>query len=181
MTTPRDDIAGLSERLRRLARITRRAIETSKLVFPWTTDSKTLDEAATQLDSLLKERDALQARVKELEGINANLCRDKNTLLVVGSRFEDRWRRAEQERDTLARVMEDTATELGCEPNNETILEAIVGLQQERDEAYEQIKSLARVYWKGADVDRKAVCQAVLGVIAETNRRLAAGPEKEKE
>ena len=182
MTTPRDDIAGLSERLRRLARITRRAIETSKLVFPWKTDSKTLDEAATQLDSLLKERDALQARVKELEArpplLDAKSIPRVDALMRT---FESRALRAEQERDTLARVMEDTATELGCEPNNETILEAIVGLQQERDEAYEQIKSLARVYWKGADVDRKAVCQAVLGVIAETNRRLASGPEKEKE
>ena len=147
MTTPRDDIAGLSERLRRLARITRRAIETSKLVFPWTTDSKTLDEAATQLDSLLKERDALQARVKELERIAVGECRSANERLVELEIWQARATR----------------------------------LQQERDEAYEQIKSLARVYWKGADVDRKAVCQAVLGVIAETNRRLAAGPEKEKE
>ena len=147
MTTPRDDIAGLSERLRRLARITRRAIETSKLVFPWTTDSKTLDEAATQLDSLLKERDELQARVKELERIAVGECRSANERLVELEIWQARATR----------------------------------LQQERDEAYEQIKSLARVYWKGADVDRKAVCQAVLGVIAETNRRLAAGPEKEKE
>jgi hypothetical protein len=47
---------------------------------------KLLDEAATQLDSLLKERDALQARVKEWEE-------------HAGPYWESRALRAEQERD----------------------------------------------------------------------------------
>ena len=166
MTTPRDDIAGLSERLRRLARITRRAIETSKLVFPWTTDSKTLDEAATQLDSLLKERDALQARVKELEGDMEYQARAHSKL--VNELEEDRvcgWnlrREADRLRD-VAKAAADT-------------------LRQERDEAYERAAGVADSFPIGNDdeYDQSDIGSVTCArSIAAAIRRLA-GPEKEK-
>ena len=153
MTTPRDDIAGLSERLRRLARITRRAIETSKLVFPWTTDSKTLDEAATQLDSLLKEREALQARVKELEEENGIL---RDMLLNPDPDIEpDNLRLHREKCDAIDRALVAESRALR--------------LQQERDEAYER----AAIYIE----QREGLIPDWRGFVAEL--RGLAGPEKE--
>ena len=123
MATPRDAIAGLSERLR--ADVGQRDI--------YRTDA-TLLEAATQLDSLLKERDALrneindwanevaryksytekfdqendalQARVKELEAFASSESEAANKLLGNGLSLVDRLEAAEsratrlqQERD----------------------------------------------------------------------------------
>ena len=192
MTTPRDDIAGLSERLRRQVA----GPDGYKIVF-----SGTLLEAATQLD-------ALQARVKELEAarmgqidysvdlqrIIEGLCHGRTIREPqTGARYhydlamdyQARATRAEQERDTLSRLMEDTASELGCASDNEAILEAIDRLKQERDEALERLKPLARDFEMNdcddrADDDAMEVSIKDLRAASDCVRRLASGPDKEK-
>lgn len=108
-----DDIAGLSERLREDIAQLVTAISQAKFSGPRTgvrvkDPSALMDDltdAATQLDALLKERDALQARVKELE--KAWDVYDTHTRLwkIEHDRkleeAESRALRAEQERDEL--------------------------------------------------------------------------------
>ena len=89
MTTPRDDIAGLSERLQRRAQ--------SKYA-PYN-EATIMAEAATQLESLLKERDALQARVKEYDAAYDGLMKAKEAFRAEAHRNAERALRAEQERD----------------------------------------------------------------------------------
>ena len=64
-----------------------------------------IDAAATQLDSLLKERDALQARVKELDE-DAELLSD---MVVKEEDCRKMWQaraiRAEQERDEAVKAL----------------------------------------------------------------------------
>lgn len=108
MTTPRDDIAGLSERLRIKAAMIKLG---EKIAF--LSDAEIMQEAAAQLDALLKERDAPSARVKELEGLydrHAELLASKARQITNGRTLYDaanaraeaaeaRALRAEQERD----------------------------------------------------------------------------------
>lgn len=56
------DVAGvIAERLRRLAKIARRALDTGKMVSVWSADPATLDEAAKALESQAKALSALEA------------------------------------------------------------------------------------------------------------------------
>jgi hypothetical protein len=88
MTTQRDAIAGLRDRL--LAEIDQ------PIAYR---DDATLREASTQLDALREERDAMQARVGVFEvDLNGTIERSK-TLLDAKNHWMDRALRAEQERD----------------------------------------------------------------------------------
>lgn len=123
MTSPTThlDAIGLSDRLR-----DRDAIVIGGMF----TAIPLLHEAATALDALLKERDALQARVKELEARQADDLAEFGLMEMRALRAEqeraDEWnlrREAESQRD-VAKAAADT-------------------LRQERDEAYERLKTLA--------------------------------------
>lgn len=105
--TTRDAI-GLSERLRQMPSSLNDAC-------------RTMEEAATALDSLLKERDALQARVKELEGERNFWKSERDRIKAFLSEgdwqtveSEHAWRnralRAEQERDEILSALDRLAS-----------------------------------------------------------------------
>lgn len=174
MTTPRDAI-GLSERLR--------AFGSGDVHV-----SHMLIEAATALDEL-------QARVMELIGLLSVSEDLRRQVKDVAEQWQARATRAEQERDTLSGVIDDTVNELGCANDNEAILEAIAKLRQERDEALERLKPFA----SGADalwpslpdefevivrIDATPLFSLKAGEVRAARdlvRRLAAGTEKEGE
>lgn len=164
MTTPRDDIAGLSERLRE---------------HPTQTHIRALiDEAATQLDSLLKERDALQARVKELEANQERLwCTACGTVTRDQICDCNRW---------------PHMTEAGHKPNFVNYADAmatdarlatldVARLQQEHDEAYERAIDLVEngLFIEAQDTEWDLGVNFAKKVVIEELRRLASGPEKE--
>lgn len=180
MTTPRDDIAGLSERLR--------AEIDQPLAYR---NDTTLREAATQLDSLLKERDALQARVKELEArpplLDAKSIPRVDALVRT---LEDRATRLQQERDQALACCDSYVNE------NQQLHDRMEKAQQERDEAvtatrYKIFDNLLGVYiGAGSEQLRVAIGNFAFMIFPEYRdelrkahediRRLA-GPEKEGE
>jgi hypothetical protein len=182
-TTPRDAIAGLSERLREEAmQLSGRSLDRGCVDSGIA--SNLADEAADQLD-------ALSARVKELEAECFRLAADTCHAGYGDEYGHHRCRevdeanaratRAERERDTLSRVMEDTARELGCASDNEVILESIARLGQERDEAYERAAKVAEE-WRpdgaGICIPRISPFDHKTGIAAAI-RQLASGPDKE--
>lgn len=114
MTTPRDDIDGLSERLRYISLVMFSAHEKNIPMSVWEKDPVMVAEAATAID-------ALQERVKELEGEVEAFQRHEQTLRDNGIAShseavvrvvdaESRALRAEKERDEavdLLRKMTD--------------------------------------------------------------------------
>lgn len=156
MTTPRDDIAGLIERMKVLA--------PDDGDMPGT--HKAMIEAATQLA-------ALSARVKELERDAEAFNRHEQTLRDNGIAShseavvrvvdaEARALRAEQERDNYERLY-----------NNETVER--LRAQQERDKAVDLLRkmtdhSIDDALYPFADCFDSA---------SDFIRRLASGPEKE--
>jgi len=205
MTTPRDDIAGLSERLRDHAKWGERG--------PKANDGNLLKEAATQLD-------ALSARVKELEAdhalltdpiaVHINMCRGTISKPSWGNirhlypriyeleAAESRALRAEQERDELQYVFDtrwdadQRAIKRWQEANPERkpiwpdhadmvvwLLKRDARLQQERDEAFERLKPLSEVVLPWGNVGSGMVSADAVLAARDLVRRLASGPEKE--
>jgi hypothetical protein len=153
MTTPRDDIAGLSERLREPHVAFARKTDCTDLgVFVrWL--KANCREAATQLDSLLKERDA---RVKELEADFLAVSKWHSQAVEENEEIQDRALRAEQERDEA--------------------YERAAGVAKERAvKLRAKAKSLKRPH------NQHYFAQAIEASVIESAivRRLA-GPEKEK-
>jgi chromosome segregation ATPase len=95
MTTPRDAIAGLIDYLRKAAMALYLAVDQTVA----NDLSPKIEDAATQLDSLLKERDALQARVKELEGFCDKAIASRLAWRRQAEEAESRATRLQQERD----------------------------------------------------------------------------------
>jgi hypothetical protein len=131
-------------------------------------------EAATQLDSLLKERDALQARVKELEQISHFQESEYRAL-------KSRALRAEQERDSL-KVDCSAYASRNTNLLNDLVLAGLArdAAEQERDEAYERLKPLSEVVLPWGNVGSGMVSADAVLAARDLVRRLAAGPEKEK-
>lgn len=180
MTTPRDDIAGLSKRLRSYEG---RNFETTACY------NGLRDEAATAIDALLKERDALKAerdkwdRRVAYDELKAREYESRATQQRQIDAITIRAETAAQERDALqARVKELEAErkrydaevrswKIGHDQKLATLRRQTTRLQQERDEAYER-----------AAKEAERECYGSTGrTIAKRIRQLASGPEKGRE
>lgn len=133
MTTPRDDIAGLSERLRQIE-IAERAAASIMDMRPEDTANfayvETAKEAATAID-------ALQARVKELEAERDKWDRRTAYDELKAREFENR---ATQQRQIDALTIRAEAAESSA-----------LRAEQERDEAYERAAKECSDYARWAE------------------------------
>lgn len=183
MTTPRDDISGLSERLRLISGVMRSAIAKNVPVTVWKIDLATMAEAAAKLD-------ALQARVKELEAqlavadatlLRLNSGKELQDLMRLNNELESRALRAEQERDELqlrfdklTSLVGGIVIELGCAADSEAVFEAIARLRQERDEAYERAAKVAGSRWRewssSYEKDGMGACLDIAAAIRRARR-----------
>lgn len=170
MTTPRDDIAGLIERLRDRTSLYAFKQLTFRHSYDYEAGRALLDEAATQLDSLLKEREALQARVKELEDGRNFWKSERDRIKAFLS--EGDWQTIESEQAWRKRALR---------------------AEQERDEAYERLKPFAKGWWSHQNpnvkisaifnhnpFDERVLCTVGEMQAAYSLVRRLAGPEKEK-
>ena len=147
MTTPRDDIAGLSERLRLISGVMGSAIAKNVPVTVWKIDLATMAEAAAAID-------ALQARVKELEfdiaGFRLIDVLYKNSTEAAEARAAALQARVKELEDECFRLAADTChAGYGDEHGHHRCREVdqanarALRAEQERDEAYERAVSVA--------------------------------------
>ncbi|MCP1998855.1 hypothetical protein [Nitrobacter winogradskyi] len=139
-------------------------------------------------------RGFMTAKVEDLKIKLNDAVEQGKMLLAAKNHWMDRALCAEQERENVFRVVEDTARELGCDPDKEAIVSAIARLKQERDEAYERLKPFAKINpveiafsksEKMFRIDYDAAFQDQLAfrhfrAARDIIRQLTSGPEKEE-
>lgn len=205
MTTPRDDISGLSERLRKtLAGVEPDDFRGDNLAIFIASELEPSIEDETLDDSMTWKQGALDACDRVLDAIHAHYATaidalrcENNDFANEVARYKSYAEKFEQENAALqARVkeLEDECFRLAadtchagygdehwhhrCREVDQANARALRA-EQERDEAYERLKPLSEVVLPWGNVGSGMVSAEAVLAARDLVRRLA-GPEKEK-
>ena len=169
MTTPRDDIAGLIKRLREESEYLAEEVGVQFTLL--ISENEALKAALIRAE---QERDALQARVKEYDAAYDGLMKAKEAFRAEAHRNAERALRAEQERDEAYERADGLIDAIShAEDILSKHIEEFHDFDYEPHQIPQELSQLngIRHHLLGSLIDEKG----------EPIRRLASGPEKEKE